>query len=200
MISPQTVHIYGAAENATYWEDTINFFGPLADMLFRSGLLFNGVTELGRSRRLRPIIDLACDPSDNAQLNAAFALQKLLYELYNRRFLQHSHDRYQRIDALLETLKDSPEKWWSLSDMAEFCNIGVHQFRRLFQERVGLLPKIYLDKLRMNHAAGLLAGDQFPIAEIAARCGYSDPFHFSRRFKAVMGMPPQHYRDEVRKI
>ncbi len=198
MISPRTIHCYGALHDRCYCEDTINFIGPLADMLFRSGLLFNGVAELGKSRRLLPIVELANDPSDHAQLNAAFALQKLLYELYNSRFLMRSNDRFQQIDALLEAMKDAPEKWWSLPDMAEYCALGTHQFRRLFLERVGLQPKEYQDKLRMNLAAEMLAAGKYNIAEIAARCGYSDPFHFSRRFKDIMGTSPLHYRNELK--
>ena len=36
--------------------------------------------------------------------------------------------------------------------------------------------------------------------EIAEMMGYQDPFHFSRRFKAVIGFSPQQYRREFVKV
>jgi len=35
------------------------------------------------------------------------------------------------------------------------------------------------------------------IQETAAALGYVDQYHFSRRFKAIMGMPPGKYRDSI---
>ena len=66
--------------------------------------------------------------------------------------------------------------------------------------RYGVLPKLYIDKLRLNKAAELLVETNLNIAEIAEMMGYQDPFHFSRRFKAVIGFSPQQYRREFVKV
>ncbi len=201
VVTPGTVHAYGGADGSFYTEDTVNFTGELAVMMQRSGIIRDGIYDLGMSHRLLSIIELALEPSDHSQINANFLLQKLLMELYNRRAAhQTAQERYPQIDELISQVRETPEKWWSIEAMAEFCNMSDDQFRRVFVGRFGVLPKLYVDKLRLNKAAELLAETQLTVAEIAEMMGYQDPFHFSRRFKTVMGYSPQQYRNELVKF
>ena len=200
VVTPGTVHNYGGVEGAFYTEDTVNFTGELAVMMQRSGVIRDGVYDLGLSHRLLSVIELAMEPSDHSQINANFALQKLLMELYNRRAAQTHPDRYPQIDELVAQIRENPEKWWSIPDMAEFCNMSDDQFRRVFMNRFGVLPKLYIDKLRLNKAAELLIETNMNVSEIAEMMGYQDAFHFSRRFKAVIGFSPKQYRCEFVKI
>ncbi len=197
LVSPGTVHTYGAAPHSEYCEDTVNFTGPLANMLFSSGVFADGVFDLGLSRLLLTVCRFAADPSEHSQLNANFALQKILYDLYNRRFEKTGGEQYPRIEELLSHLREDHEHWWTVKEMSEFCNMSDDQLRRVFLRYTGTLPKLYLDKLKLTHAASLLAETGLTLSEIAAKVGYSDPFHFSRRFKAVMGFSPRRYRLEI---
>ena len=79
--------------------------------------------------------------------------------------------------------------------MAEMCNLSIDQLRRVFFQRTGVKPKIYVDRLKLNRAAEYLVSSKQPISEVAERFGYRDQYHFSRRFKAVMGVSPQRYRN-----
>lgn len=198
LVSPRTVQNY-YGDRALFCEDTVNFSGPLADALFRSGIFADGVFELGMSRRLLPIIELADDPSDHAQINANFELQKLIVDIYNRRFLRQAKDRYPEITELTQMLREHPERWWSIAEMADFCNMSDDQFRRIFRRRVGMLPKQYVDQLKLRHAASLLSDSRLSIAEVAERTGYRDEFHFRRRFKRIIGVSPGQYRGSLPK-
>lgn len=194
VITPDTVHYYGGLEGNHYTEDTVNFTGELAVMLQKSGIIRSGVYDLGLSHRLLPVIELVTEPSDHSQIKANFALQKILMELYERRTAQTHPDRYPQINELVAQIRENPEKWWSIGSMAEYCNMSDDQFRRVFMSRFGVLPKLYIDKLRLNKAAELLAETSMNVAEIAEMMGYQDPFHFSRRFKSVIGFSPRQYR------
>ena len=99
------------------------------------------------------------------------------------------------VDELLDEIREHPEKWWSVRDMAEMCNLSIDQLRRVFFQRTGVKPKIYVDRLKLNKAAEYLVSSKQPISEVAERFGYRDQYHFSRRFKAVMGVSPQRYRN-----
>ena len=198
LTSPGVRHYYGAIPGGVFVEDTINFYGPAADLLLKSGVFKDGVYRLGTAPVLRPVMDLAADPSEHAQLNAEFALREILQELYKERYSGSRNDIRNGIAPLLEAVKKHPEKPWSVIAMAEFCNMSVNGFRENFKRRTGLLPKIYLDRYRISLASSLLISSDLTAKEIAERCGYPDPFHFSRRFKSITGLAPEQYRRRFR--
>ena len=193
MVVPQAVHRYGGTNGKCYCEDALNFCGPVADMLHRSGVIANGVFPLGKVRRLMPILELVSDPAVSSQIQANIELQKLLVEIYLEKN-RSGKAEYPLLDELLAAIRKQPEKWWSVHEMAEMCNLSIDQLRRVFFRRTGVKPKIYVDRCKLNRAAEYLVNSDHPVSEVAERFGYQDQYHFSRRFKAVMGVSPQSYR------
>ena len=61
----------------------------------------------------------------------------------------------------------------------------------------GVKPKVYVERLKINRAAEYLSSTDSSIAETALRFGYQDQYHFSRRFKVIMGVSPREYRKHV---
>lgn len=196
IITPGTRNLYGGFQDV-YAEDTINFIGPVADMLTRAGVISNGLFPMGGVRRLLPILNLMNDPAVNSQIQANIEFQKLLVDLYQEK-CSSRQEEYPLLEQLIQQLKENPRKWWTVSDMAEMCNLSDDQLRRIFYRRTGVNPKFYLDRLKLNQAAAMLADTENTIAEIAEFFGYMDQYHFSRRFKAVLGMSPTRYRRAAR--
>ncbi|MBS1369901.1 MAG: helix-turn-helix transcriptional regulator [Lentisphaeria bacterium] len=64
------------------------------------------------------------------------------------------------------------------------------EFRRCF----GITPKQYLVRSRLALARRLLVESSMQIKEIALRCGYDDPFFFSRQFRRYTGLSPVVFR------
>ncbi|MBF1800939.1 helix-turn-helix domain-containing protein [Alloalcanivorax profundimaris] len=64
-------------------------------------------------------------------------------------------------------------------------------------------PSAFIHQERMNRARVLLRDpdrrDQ-PVSSIAVECGFSDPAHFSRAFRARFGLPPGGWRDQFAKL
>lgn len=195
LIAPGYIHSYGAAD-APYVEDSICFCGPVADALFKYGIITNGVMHIGMVRRLLPVISLAADPALDSQLSANTALQKLLLDLYHENLHAARPEKYSSFKQLLEMLKEDTQKWWTVNEMAEICNLSTAQFRRVFRQHTGMLPKDYIDRLKLLQAAEVLTGGDAPIEQIAEQFGYQDPFHFSKRFKQITGFSPKRYRME----
>lgn len=198
IVSPGQIHCYGAVKNF-YCEDAICFSGPLADALCRHGILQTGVLEMGKARRLLPIISMAEDPAIGSQLQANLELQKLINELHEENLQQHNRERYPQLPQLLNEIKSHINTWWSVEEMAEFCNLSTAQFRRVFVEHTGLTPKNYADRIKTHHAIQLLTTSDSPIELVANRLGYADPFHFSKRFKQITGVSPTFYREQYRR-
>ena len=196
IMTPGTKNRYGGFGDV-YDEDSINFVGPVADMMMRAGIISCGVFPMGRVRRLLPIIELMHDPAFGSQLQANIELQKLLAELCLAK--QESRQaEYPLLEELLCHIKENPRKWWTVADMADMCNLSIDQLRRIFFQRTGMNPKLYVDRLKLNLAAAMLVNTNQSISAIAKYFGYVDQYHFSRRFKAVMGMPPIRYRENSR--
>ena len=193
MVSPGTHHFYGGYESV-YQEDTICFHGPIADYLKQAGVINDGIIQIGSSRRLKPIIEVALDPAPDRQIQANSMLQKLLVDIYleNRRQQWPSF-----IEPLLNTIQNDPGKWWTVEMMAEYCQLSSVHFRRRFKEEVGISPKRYIDTLKMQIAAERLRASSLPVAEIAESLGYLDAYHFSRRFKEMTGHSPRSDRQQT---
>ena len=157
-----------------------------------SGVIKSGVVKGSHCRQLMSIHELACDPSEHSQINANISLQKLLVDLYNIR--ERENVAPSAIDQLITELKQRPDHWWTVSELAEFCHLSTDQLRRNFLRHTGMLPKQYIEELKIRQAAALLLDSRLTVTEVAAKFGYLDPYHFSRRFKQRVGVSPEKYR------
>ncbi len=52
----------------------------------------------------------------------------------------------------------------------------------------------YLNKIRVEKAVAMLKEDEFTIADISSKVGYSDPSYFTKVFKKLTGLSPSQYR------
>jgi AraC family transcriptional regulator of arabinose operon len=63
-----------------------------------------------------------------------------------------------------------------------------------FRAAVGTTPARHLWRLRAERGLTLLAETGWTIGEIAERCGFQNPFHFSRHIRAHQGHSPREVR------
>jgi AraC-like DNA-binding protein len=78
--------------------------------------------------------------------------------------------------------------------LAQACGLSPGWFSRAFRGATGLSPRSWLLRRRILAAAARLEQDDAPIAAIADHLGYSDPYLFSRQFRAQMGCSPLVFR------
>jgi AraC-like DNA-binding protein len=72
------------------------------------------------------------------------------------------------------------------------CSAG-HLHAR-FSATLGISPSAYAERQRLRDAQHLLVTTDLPVREVAVRCGYEDPFHFSRVARRFFGRSPQDLR------
>jgi AraC family transcriptional regulator len=77
-----------------------------------------------------------------------------------------------------------------LAELAALAGLSVSQFSRQFKARTGLPPHRFLLRLRVEQAGLLLRTGDDPIADIAARCGFSHQEHLTRVLRAQLGTTP----------
>ncbi|HNX34983.1 MAG TPA: AraC family transcriptional regulator [Kiritimatiellia bacterium] len=63
-----------------------------------------------------------------------------------------------------------------------------------FANELGTSPARYLWRIRTEKGLELLTDTGLSIAEIADRCGFQNPFHFSRCIRLMQGLPPREIR------
>ncbi|RXZ79552.1 helix-turn-helix domain-containing protein [Paenibacillaceae bacterium] len=66
---------------------------------------------------------------------------------------------------------------------------------QVFKKYTGIPMSRYTQQLRVQRAKHFLRNSSMSIQEIAQEVGYPDQFYFSRLFKKLEGVAPQHYRD-----
>ncbi len=75
--------------------------------------------------------------------------------------------------------------------LAEQFGLSVRQVERMFQEQVGVSPKVYARLVRLRRAMEMSGREARPDwAGIAARAGYFDQSHMVREFQALNGATP----------
>jgi len=81
----------------------------------------------------------------------------------------------------------------TVEEIAKKLNIDRTYFYTLFKKKIGISPKQYLLKHRMNTAASLLKNQNIPVSVVACSVGYNDIFTFSKMFKKHFGLSPTEY-------
>lgn len=86
----------------------------------------------------------------------------------------------------------------SLEELAAEVQLSPYHFARMFRQSVGLPPRVYLTRLRMEKASELLELTDLPVNEIARLVGYSSAQVLARVFIRHRSLTPTDYRRAVR--
>lgn len=101
---------------------------------------------------------------------------------------------YETYQRCVNHLVTHAERLISQQQLAAECEVTPEYLSRLFKRHGRQTPYQMLLRLRMNLAAERLLDSSDTIKEVACGLGYTDPFHFSRAFKATFGVSPSEFR------
>lgn len=94
----------------------------------------------------------------------------------------------------IDFLKSHPTTVFSLEYLGKMCNYAPYYLSRKFKEEVGISPKKYFRKIRINHALLLLNTSTYSISQIAEILNYHSYPQFNQDFKEETGHSPSFYR------
>jgi len=98
------------------------------------------------------------------------------------------------VGRALALLHASPERPWTVEELAQQVAISRAAFAKRFVELVGETPMQYLAGWRMHLARRLLREGTLGLAQIGSRVGYESEAAFNRAFKQQVGVPPGSWR------
>lgn len=102
-------------------------------------------------------------------------------------------------ELLRKQLYTSPEREWSVRDMAAQVYLSANQFINLYQSFFAVTPKQDLIHARIAKAKTLLSSRVGPneaavtLRDVALLCGFKNEYYFSTVFRRVTGIPPGQY-------
>lgn len=82
----------------------------------------------------------------------------------------------------------------SIDEYAVSQNITPCWLRRCFKKHTGVSPQQFINDIRLSYARELLLTTDLKISEISERCGYENPFYFSRIFAKSIGCSPIQFK------
>ena len=197
VITPGSKNDYGV-RSGKFIESFLVFSGSLADHLRDNGIIKDGLFDMGDKPLLNPIIRGYADLSYPARLKAKIELLNLIHEIYMCDIRKNVKSNT-RMEELIDKMASNLHLPWGIREMSGFCGMSEPHFRRMFKRFTGCSPRDYVERMKMNRACELLRYTDTSIDGVAASLGYHDPFHFNRRFKASVGMPPGAYRKTYKK-
>jgi AraC family transcriptional regulator len=79
-------------------------------------------------------------------------------------------------------------------DLAKFANLSVSHFFRAFKVSVGLPPREYITRRRVDLAREMMSSTDEPLSQVALACGLNDQSSFCRVFRRIAGQSPSEWR------
>ncbi len=211
-VFPEQPHWYGPAKGKTWDEIYLTFEGAQFDLWRSAGLLdaSRPVAHMGAAweNRFRAFVDDLATPN----------------RTYPER-LRHFHEFGDLLATLMPhhvsvpavnptgTGLPAPADWlvharalltsasaesMELEKIARSLNLSYETFRKRFQRDTGISPAQFRLQQRVESAKRLLTySPQMTNRQVAASLGFSDEYHFSKRFTEIAGMTPRAFRRSV---
>lgn len=100
----------------------------------------------------------------------------------------------ERSKTMLGYIKEHFPEEITLQDIADSASVSRSECIRCFRTVLKTSPVTYLNKYRLQYAAGLLSSTSWKISYICQQCGFHEVGYFSKSFKKIYGCSPSEYR------
>ena len=81
-----------------------------------------------------------------------------------------------------------------IAELAKRINFSPWYFSKVFHAIYGIGPLQFAARMRLDHAARLLATTRLSVTEVSVACGFDNPCSFARAFRARFGMTASEHR------
>ncbi|GIO14382.1 hypothetical protein J19TS2_39370 [Cohnella xylanilytica] len=124
-------------------------------------------------------------------------IRSLLMKLSNLRDLSLTEKQgryYRQFSELRDELFNSPQRRYSVDQLASRLGLSASYFQHLYKELFGCSVVADIIAGRLEYAKYLLQHSASSVSQVAALCGYEHDTHFMRQFKKFVGVTPGQYK------
>ena len=107
---------------------------------------------------------------------------------------QYSKDTLDIINGAIEMVTCNMSSPVKIKDIAAGLNISERKLYKHFEGMFGMSPGRYFTNFKIKKAEDMLPGTDMTLEQISEALGFSSPFHLSRVYKKVVGVPPSQTR------
>ena len=123
--------------------------------------------------------------------------QALLCELLSHlQKAQKTNAYQQQLRDIVFYINQHIEENISIKELAEKCHICEKHFRAVFTKEIGMPPKQYIIKAKLEKAAFFLANSPWSVTEISDTLSFLTPTYFVNSFKKFYKKTPLQYRKD----
>jgi AraC-like DNA-binding protein len=101
-------------------------------------------------------------------------------------------NRKPALDPIVDCIRKT-EGQISISSLAQTFKLSKRRMERMFNEQVGVPPKVFARIIRFKKVYQLLQQPNLNTAEVSHLCGYFDQAHLNKDFKTFSGEDPRNY-------
>lgn len=104
---------------------------------------------------------------------------------------QHPADKLAMVRAMQGYIEQHYTQRITLRQVAAVVDRTPNHACALFKQIIGCGPIEYANRIRLNQAHEWLHQRDLTVSEVAHRCGFSDPYYFSKLYKRTYGASPK---------
>ena len=108
-----------------------------------------------------------------------------------------SYNAEEMASLIKKYIEQNYKKPIDLNIIADYFSFSPSYLTKIFVKHTHITPSKYILNYRINIAKQLLGDFSLTINTVANLVGYTDPFHFSKSFKQVVGVSPATYRNDL---
>jgi AraC family transcriptional regulator len=98
------------------------------------------------------------------------------------------------VERVIRVMHDRLDEPLTLQEMSKIAYISPYHFNRIFRQVTGIPPNQFFYALRLETAKRLLLTTKTNVTDVCFDVGYNSLGTFIRRFTALVGLSPGHFR------
>ena len=196
-------HEYGATEGGSWTIYWIHFRGTCAHV-YVDGLAAPQSINVAMDSRIGDRIDIFEEILSTLQRGVEledlhYASSLMHHFLASVRYLgqfrgARANADINIVEQAIHFMRENIERHITIDDVLHYVGFSQSHLTTLFKKQMGESPLRYFNRMKIEHAQGLLRTTDLKINQICYKVGIEDALYFSRLFSKIVGMSPTEYR------